>query len=74
MNWLKNLFAKPDNKPAAAPLMKSLRPSRDIPIQEAKRISTENVREWCAKLEAEGERTGNQRLLAQARNIRARLT
>lgn len=44
-----------------------------IPPAEAERIRTENVREWMAKLEREGNRTGNRRLLQQARNIRQRL-
>jgi hypothetical protein len=45
-----------------------------MPLPEAKRITTQNVSEWCAKLEAEAERTGNQRLRAQAANICARLS
>lgn len=40
---------------------------------EAERIRTENVREWTDRLQREGERTGNRRLLQQARNIRQRL-
>lgn len=40
---------------------------------EAERIRTQNVREWTERLEREGNRTGNRRLLQQARNIRQRL-
>lgn len=74
MNWLKKLFAPTPEKPSYAPPSQTLRPVRDMTMPEAKRISTENVREWCAKLEKEGERKGDRRMVAQARNIRARLT
>lgn len=39
---------------------------------EASRISGENLRDWCAKLDKEAERTGNRHLKRQADNIRAR--
>lgn len=72
MNWLKKLFATPAEKPSYVPPMGSLRPVRDIPVVEAKRIGGESVRAWCEKLEAEAERTGNNRMRAQAANIRSR--
>lgn len=80
MNWLKKLFrGTPTGSTGPGPGNVSVPPSqrlrvREMPPPEAKRITTENVREWCAKLEAEAERTGNRRLRDQAANIRARLT
>lgn len=81
MNWFKKLFSGTTNStgPGAGaveiqPSLRSLRPSRDVPVVEAKRISTENVREWCDRLEREGNRKGDRRMIAQAQNIRARLT
>lgn len=83
MNWLKKLFAGPPtgstgpgvirDPSLVPPSLRSLRPRDDVPVVEAKRISTESVREFCDKLQREGERTGNRRMLAQAANIRARL-
>lgn len=78
MNWLKKIFTPKGDAAqtsvAGRPEPRQLRPRHDMPVTEAKRISTENVRQWCDKLEAEADRTGNNRLRAQAANIRARLT
>jgi len=80
VNWLKKLFSgTPTGSTGPGPGEVSVPPSqrlrvREMPLPEAKRITTQNVSEWCAKLEAEAERTGNQRLRAQAANICARLS
>lgn len=70
MSWFSKIFARPiaaPNVPSAETLG-----SRNTPAAEAKHITTENVREWCNRLEREGQRTGNVRLITQARNIRIR--
>lgn len=74
MNWLRNIFEgkrigppkEPVRAEAEAPLAQALR------APEAARVQTENVDQWSRKLRAEGERTGNQRLITQARSIRER--
>jgi hypothetical protein len=71
VNWLKNIFRKPE--PAAVPVTPGGAVPQLAPRLEAKRISTQSVDEWCERLEREGNRTGNARLLQQARNIRTRL-
>ena len=80
MKWLSKLFGGGKQAPEVGPTQsvrpaaKVLRPSPEMARPEASRISTETVRDWCAKLEKEADRTGNSRLRAQAANIRARLT
>lgn len=79
MNWLKKLFTGttgstgpgPGNVAGSVPTSQRIR-AREMSPPEAKRIEGESVRVWCDKLEAEANRTGNNRLRAQAANIRAR--
>ncbi len=77
--WLTRFFSKPASaitvvEPALSRQAPALGPKPALVITaEAERIHTENIAVWLGRLEAEGRRTGNPRLLQQAQNIRDRL-
>lgn len=74
MNWLKKIFAKPSNGPMKEPVRGGLEAThgQELPFPQAAEIQTQTVEEWAKRLEAEGLRTGNQRLITKAETIRAR--
>ncbi len=72
MNWFKKIF-QPIAKPAGD---MGKRPAREespalARPPEARSMHKQNIAAWCDRLEREAQRTGNRRMLAQARNIRA---
>jgi hypothetical protein len=74
VSWFTNIFEgkridppkEPVRAEAEAPLAQALR------APETERIQTQNIDQWSRKLRLEGERTGNQRMITQAQNIRER--
>lgn len=85
MNWLKKLFQSGATQGSlseelrAGELAQEVFPPRadegaPFSPSQASRVATQNFREHCDRLEREANRTGNPRLLQQARNIRARLS
>ena len=71
--WFKRLFQgkAPQQSAAGAPGARLPRPRVGPAIPEAKRVSTQSVRDYADRLQSEGERKGDARLLAQARRIRS---
>lgn len=78
MNFLSKFLhkkkpAKSGSAPArATPAVVPAGLGANAPAPDATGITTENIRDWCNRLEREANLTGNPRLRMQARNIRDR--
>lgn len=77
MNWLKRLFSRGaeniEGKKADIASrgdLKQVSPAIEAASMNADQIHKQNVEQWITRLEREGNRTGNARLMNQARNLR----
>lgn len=75
MNWIKNIFAKQPVREAAQDPVRAAAEAplgQVIAMPDTERIQRDSMELWADRLRAEGLRTGNNRQIAQAREIRQR--